>query len=136
MLPFEFTVEGPPVSYQSRNRTRLRAWRLQVRDAAAQRWSGPILADVALRIVVTYYHEGRAIRMDNDNLLKPIQDALIGLVYVDDRQLTDTSVRKTDIDGLFYIRGASSILLEAFAVGSEFLHIQIEAAPSHARFQR
>jgi crossover junction endodeoxyribonuclease RusA len=67
-------------------------------------------------------------------MLKPIQDALIGLVYEDDRQLTDASVRKTNIDGLFYIRGASIVLLEAFSRGNEFLHVRIETAPGHEHF--
>lgn len=134
MLPFEFTVAGPPVSHQTRNKARLRAWQAMVRGAAAKRWAASEPRADALRMVVTYYQEGPAIRLDNDNMLKPIQDALIGLVYEDDKQLTDTSVRKTNIDGLFYIRGASIALLEAFSAGNEFLHIRIEAAPGHEYF--
>jgi crossover junction endodeoxyribonuclease RusA len=136
MLPFEFTVEGPPVSNQTRAKPKLRAWREMVRQAAANRWAATAPLVGALRIVVTYYHEGPAIRMDNDNMLKPIQDALIGLVYRDDKQLTDASIRKTDIDGRFRVRGASLVLLEAFSHGKEFLHIRIESAPDHADFQK
>ena len=47
------------------------------------------------------YHEGESVRIDNDNMVKPIQDALIGLIYPDDRWITDTIVRKTSIDGFF-----------------------------------
>ena len=60
---------------------------------------------------MTYYHEGESVRIDNDNMVKPIQDALIGLVYQDDRWITDTVVRKTSIDGFFQIRGCSLVLL-------------------------
>jgi hypothetical protein len=132
MLPFEFTVEGPPLSHQTRDKSKLSEWRLIVKDAAARRWNANAPLSVALRITVTYYHEGPAIRMDNDNMVKPIQDALIGLVYNDDSQITDTSVRKTGIDGLFYVWGASMVLLEAFSRGTQFLHIKVEAAPDHA----
>lgn len=64
-------------------------------------------------------------------MLKPIQDALIGLIYEDDRQITDIAVRKTDINGSFYVRGISPILAEGFSHGLEFLYVRIEVAPSH-----
>lgn len=62
---------------------------------------------------------------------KPIQDALIGLVYVDDRLITDTQIRKTDLNGSFKVRGMSRILAEGFCSGNEFLHIKVEDAPNH-----
>jgi crossover junction endodeoxyribonuclease RusA len=86
MLPFEFTVDGPPISHQTRNSARLRAWQRTVRVAAVQRWpagTAPVIEQ--LRFIVTYYHDGASVRIDNDNLVKPIQDALNGPVYVDDR---------------------------------------------------
>jgi len=130
MLPFEFTVPGPPISHQSQNKARLAAWRQVVRAAATARWSAaPVMT--ALKITVSYYHPGRAVRIDNDNMLKPIQDALIGLVYDDDRLITDTVVRKTSIDGLFRVRGYSLVLLDALSRGNEFLHIVVSNAPSH-----
>lgn len=132
MFPFEFTVPGPPVSHQSRDRSRLQQWRQIVREAAARQWQSADSSSEPLRIVVAYYHERPAVRMDNDNLLKPIQDALIGLIYDDDRQITDTVVRKAAIDGRFRVRGASRILLEAFSRGDEFLYVKIDRAPNHA----
>src|SRR5262249_7176186 len=85
-----------------------------------------------LRMTVSYYHKGPAVRIDNDNMVKPIQDALIGLVYQDDRLITDTMIRKTNIDGPFYVRGSSLLLLEALSKGDEFLHIIIDEAPNHS----
>ena len=131
MLLFEFTVEGPPLSHQSHNRARLEEWRKAVRDAAAQRWKAAAPLTTSLRLSVSYYHEGPSIRMDNDNMVKPIQDALIGLVYADDKQITDTVVRKSNIDGAFQVRGVSMILLEAFSRGKVFLHITISEASTH-----
>jgi hypothetical protein len=69
--------------------------------------------------------------MDNDNMVKPVQDALNGLVYVDDRQITDTRVRKTNLNGSFRVKGMTLVLAEAFARGTEFLHIKVESAPDH-----
>lgn len=69
--------------------------------------------------------------MDNDNLVKPVQDALIGLVYEDDRSITDTSVRKTPLDGPVIARGITPALAEGFMSNQEFLHICVEPAPRH-----
>lgn len=132
MLPFEFIISGPPVSHQTRNPERLRAWQLAVRTAAMQGWPvevQPITSQI--KLLVTYYHDGVTVRIDNDNMVKPIQDALIGLVYVDDRQITDTQIRKTDINGSFRVRGMSPILAEGFCRGHEFLYIRVELAPDH-----
>jgi hypothetical protein len=82
-------------------------------------------------VVVTYYHKGATVLLDTDNMLKPIQDALNGLVYADDRQITDLAVRKTTIGGAFVVCGAPEILLQAFSVGEAFLHVRVEQAPSH-----
>ena len=132
MLPCEFKVEGPPVSHQTRRSERLRDWQARVRAAAQLRWlSGQPPVSGPLKITVVYYHDAITVRLDNDNMLKPIQDALIGLVYVDDRQITDTEVRKTNIDGVFRVRWMSPVLAEGFIQGVEFLYIRIEEAPGH-----
>ena len=132
MLPFEFTVDGPPVSHQTRHAQRLHAWKQAVRDAAALRWpTGTRPIRSRLKLTVTYYHDGVSVRLDNDNLVKPIQDALNGLIYEDDRQITDTVVRKTDLNGSFRVRGMSLVLAEGFCRGNEFLYVRIEAAPGH-----
>jgi crossover junction endodeoxyribonuclease RusA len=137
MLPFEFVVDGPPLSQQTRNRARLQLWKQRVRAAAEARIpGGQAPVRLAVSIKVTYYHDGPVHRMDNDNYVKPIQDALNGLVYFDDRQVTDTSIRKTDINGAFRIRRASLVLLEAFHRGEEFIHVIIEEAPDHREILR
>lgn len=135
MLPFEFTVAGPPVSHQARNRARLQAWIATVRNEAARYWpQGQPPATGRFKITVVYYHDAATIRLDNDNMLKPIQDALQGVVYANDAQITDTSVRKTNLDGQFTVRGMSRVLAEGFCLGVEFLYIKVEEAPDHARF--
>lgn len=108
---------------------------MAVRKAASALWpeQQPPFGS-RLRVTVVYFHEGFEVRIDNDNLLKPIQNALIGLVYIDDRQITDTVVRKTSIDGRFYLRGISPILATGFAQGIEFLYVRVDDAPDHGEF--
>src|SRR4030095_5165364 len=124
---FEFTIQGPPLSYQTKDRQQLRLWQDRVRQAAQSRWpNGERPFSSNIQITVTYFHNGDSIRLDNDNMIKPIQDALNGLVYTDDRQITDTRLRKTRIDGAFRVKGFSLVLAEAFAEGKEFIHVRIE----------
>jgi crossover junction endodeoxyribonuclease RusA len=131
MLPFDFTVEGPPRSHQTKSKSGLQEWQALVKATAAKSWGQAAPLTRTLRIVVTYFHDSPSILLDNDNMLKPIQDALNGLVYADDRQITDTVVRKTDINGAFIVRGAPAVLLQAFSLGKEFLHVRVTEAPSH-----
>lgn len=132
MLPFEFIVEGPPLSQQTRDRARLQAWKNAIRAEAARRWpQGQPPVTGSLLIVVVYFHEGDVIRLDNDNMVKPIQDALNGVVYGDDRQITDIRARKTRLDGRFRARGMSAVVAEGFVRGTKFVYVRIEEAPDH-----
>lgn len=124
MFPFEFVIPGPPVSQQTRNRARLREWRRVVRRAAAAEWPAvtpPEACDLEVRM--TYYYDGAA--PDVNNIIKPIQDAPIGLVYIDDAQVVSTSSRKRDINGSFRVRGISEAVAQAFVAGTDFLHVKI-----------
>jgi len=132
VLPFEFTVDGPPRSQQSRRRDILQQWRRKVLDAALAAWplDEPAVA-TPIQITVVFFHEGDTVRVDNDNLIKPIQDALNGHIYVDDRLITDTHVRKTPLDGAFRVRRMPRVLADAFVRGVAFVYIRIEPPPSH-----
>lgn len=127
MLPFEFTIQGPPVSNQTRNRARLQQWKTDVRTAAqALVAAGAAPVPYAVRFTVTYYYEGDS--PDVDNIIKPIQDALNGVVFVDDAQVAETKARKRPLDGSYQIKGASGVLLQGFALGVGFLHVRVEAS--------
>jgi crossover junction endodeoxyribonuclease RusA len=77
---------------------------------------------------VTYFYESGA--MDIDNLLKPISDALKGLVYLDDEQVTDVLCRKRNLNGNLRIENLSGVLAEGLSRGSQFLYIVVEEAPN------
>lgn len=124
MLPFELIIDGPPMSAQSRNRRRLAAWKVEVATAAARTWSGPMYRGDT-RVVVTYYHVREAAGLDADNMIKPILDALIGVVYVDDRQATHIAARSVRLNDGRALDVSASVGLE-FSRGLEFLHILIE----------
>ncbi len=121
-------MDGPPVSQQTRRSESLRAWKATVRQEAEKYWSSdqqPATGLVMLK--VTYFYD--SVGMDVDNIVKPIQDAIIVLAYVDDNQITDVLVRKRDLSGNFRVENITPTLAEGFARGNEFLHIVVTDAP-------
>jgi crossover junction endodeoxyribonuclease RusA len=74
--------------------------------------------------------------MDDDNMVKPIRDALNKFVYVNDRQIRYSETIHVPIDDPIKIRGASAILLAAFSKGDEFLYVRIEDAPAVIQLPR
>jgi len=104
---------------------------MYVRGEAAKLWLGRELQEGPLKLTVIYYHEGQSVLIDHDNMIKPIQDALAGLIYRNDRQITDAQTRKTNIDGRFRLRYLSPVYARAFAGGKQFVYIRIEEAPTH-----
>lgn len=125
MFPFEFTFEGPPISLQSKNKARKRAYMNNI--AAVARLLLPadyVVSADQLEIKITYFHEGAC--PDVDNIVKPIQDALVGVVYVDDNQIAHSSSKRRDINGSYKVRNVSACILESFSKGKDFVHVKID----------
>jgi crossover junction endodeoxyribonuclease RusA len=125
---FEFCVHGRPVSAQAHDRRRLSAWKDQVLELARTAWpkdTPPLTVAVELRIA--HYSEKRF--ADMDNLIKPIQDALQGLAYLDDSMVSDVTGNWRDINGRFPVRFMSLPLASAFSDGREFVHIRLWVTP-------
>jgi crossover junction endodeoxyribonuclease RusA len=136
VLPVEFIVIGTPISHQSHNKERLRAWG----EAVAQQARNALPAaaqptEVRIEVQVVYYFQSGPTLPDEDNLLKPIQDAMRGLVYVDDDQVMDGAASKRDIDGAFKVRRMSPVLARGFVRGDEFVHVIVREAPDPTRLR-
>lgn len=134
MLPFEFVVIGKPVSHQAKERKRVNAWKQQVRETALYNWNQENPVGGYVQVIITHYYDAdptgdESAVPDNDNIVKPIRDALNGLIYVDDYQITDFISRRRNLNGSFRIKGISPALAEGFSNGEEFLHIKVEPAP-------
>ena len=118
-------MPGPPVSQQARRRSRRDEWKEAVRAKAAGIWL-PALPEVngPLGLKIGYFYSGAP--LDTDNMIKPIQDALIDLVYIDDNLISDVIARRRRFDGNFRIPEMTPALYEGFRSGHEFLHIVID----------
>ncbi len=73
---------------------------------------------------MVYYFDGDP--LDTDNMIKPICDALVGLVYEDDGQIDDTEAHRRSLNGSFEVRGMSPVLAQGFVGGREFVYVRIE----------
>lgn len=122
---FEFVISGSPVSQQTRRRERLREWKAYVRNEAEKYWSteSKIFVD-SVRVQIIYFYND--IALDIDNIVKPILDAIVGLVYVDDAQVTDITIRKRNFAD-FKLSNATSLLAESIKSEKEFLYVVVTA---------
>ena len=77
-------------------------------------------------VSITYFFDGAT--LDVDNIPKPILDALKGLVFSDDSQVTDLLCRKRDLNGDLFIQNPSSVMLDSLQRSDQFLHISVIGA--------
>ena len=89
-----------------------------------------------LKCTIMYFFEGSDAPLDDDNMVKPIRDALNRLVYNDDEQSRHSHTVQVSINEAFRVRGAPRILLNAFSVGVEFVYVRIEDAPAETSLPR
>jgi crossover junction endodeoxyribonuclease RusA len=129
MPHLEFTVVGPPVSQQTRDKAKLLAWKGLIRAEAAKNWEARPPLTGKLKCTIINFHEGPDATLDDDNMVKPIRDAMNGLVYEDDSQIRYSETMQLCIDAPIKARRASAVLLTAYNEGDVFLYIRIDDAP-------
>ena len=126
-LPFEFALEGPPVSQQARRQSRRRSWTQDVREAAKQEWGdSPPVGDAITAYIVYIYDR---VPIDVDNIPKPILDALTGLIYSDDSQVIDLTCRMRRWDPDLRNATPSPVFDEFLRNHSEFVYVRASDAP-------
>ena len=76
---------------------------------------------------IMYFYDERP--LDVDNIPKPILDALKGLIFEDDDQVTDLVCRKRYVHTEFMGDNFSRAFYEGMDRHSEFLYIVVEKAP-------
>ena len=72
----------------------------------------------------------REAALDIDNIVKPIQDALIGVALDDDSQISDLVVRRRPLSTTFALERLTPTLASAVDTGDECIYVRIEAAPA------
>jgi Endodeoxyribonuclease RusA len=130
----EFIVVGAPRSANANPRSR-RRWRERVARAARERLreeDGPTAHDVAVLIV--YFYQGET-TLDVDNIAKSLLDGLKGVLFRDDRQVSELVVRKSRLSAGLSLTGASLYLLDAVErmsqEDSDFVYVRVDPSPDH-----
>lgn len=94
-MKYGFAVMGSPVSAQSSPNSK-RKYQMKVAEAASSNIASATGADTNIKIEIDWFADGFHNKPDVDNILKPIQDALKGIVFPDDNQVENIVVRKHD----------------------------------------
>jgi hypothetical protein len=127
-LLVEMTLTGPALSLQTKNRAALRAWKRDVHAAGLANRLRKAGATEDVYVSVGDFRWSGNLR-DSDNIIKPPQDALITVLYDDDRQVRDAlGFTRRNLSFVPITLGALPVLQAGLASGSEFVHIAVSAA--------
>ena len=125
-IPFEIAIGGPPVSQQARRRERVRQWADEVRAIAGGIWgSDPPVAET-LSVTITYLFD--SIRIDVDNIPKPILDALKSMVFTDDSQVIDLHCRTRHMTESLQVSNPPAALEEYMRQARPVVHVSVTYA--------
>lgn len=127
-MDFEFVIPKRPVSLQTRKRNSLNNWKSYVRSEVAKSWKDDIVRHVALHLTLIFLYDTAP--LDIDNIVKPIQDALVGLVYEDDALITDVSAHRRHVLSLYSADGVypvkyPELLIRAILAQRECVYVRI-----------
>lgn len=120
---FDFLIPRRPVSLQTRNRQNLQAWKDYVHYEASKAWTGETYSEVDVQLMLVYLFDEDP--LDIDNIVKPIQDALIGLVYADDLLVTDLKSHRRSLTGTFNLTRCPVPLIRGVVSGAECVYVQV-----------
>lgn len=121
-----FVILGIPRSPTSKSRS---TWQAHVRGSAVKEWgTQPPIADHVSVVLVHFFKDGA---LDVDNMIKPILDALTGIVFEDDRQVMQVLARKTELVTGRQVLNASPDVVAAIERDADFVYVSVESAPDH-----
>lgn len=120
---FDFLIPKPPVSVQTKNRANLAHWKRLVRGEAAKTWAGSTCSGTDIQLTLVYLYARDP--LDVDNIIKPIQDSLKGLVYDDDSLVTDVESHRRPLAGTFDPLRCPAVLLGAILSGMECVYVRV-----------
>jgi crossover junction endodeoxyribonuclease RusA len=127
MPSVEFVAPGQPVSVQARRQARKRKWEELIRSQARASlpndfslYSGTVL------LVICYFHTDVA--LDVDNIVKRLQDAIVGIVLIDDSLVSDLIVRKRDLGRPFVVERVSPVLAAGLERQRDFVYVSVSEA--------
>jgi hypothetical protein len=126
-LLFEMLIPRRPVSHQAKNRQNLQDWKDYVYGRARIDWiGGTPIATQGLRLMLVYLCND--FPADIDNIIKPIQDALVGVVYADDSLISDVDSHRRFLSDAIDVTNLPPLLVEGVTLGEECIYIRVSWA--------
>lgn len=127
-MTFECLIRRRPLSLQAK-RSSLRKWKIFVQAEALQTWSSTAVhQDGDLQFTLVYLCDEAP--PDIDNIIKPIQDALCGLVYSDDTLIADVDSHRRSFKGTFDLTRLPQLLLRGIALQDECVYVRVSNSRS------
>jgi crossover junction endodeoxyribonuclease RusA len=120
---FEFLIPKRPLSLQAKRKANLQAWKGFVRAEAAAVWNVPMVETGDLQLSLVYLCDLSP--PDTDNIVKPIQDALVGLVFSDDALVADVESHRRSLNGSFDLTRLPTLLIAGIASGKECVYVRV-----------
>lgn len=119
---FEFLIPRRPLSLQAKG-ANLQKWKQYVRTEAEKRWTGPPHTAAAFHLKLVYLCGKNPV--DVDNIIKPIQDALDGLVYAGDANVTDVKSHRRPLSDAFDVVRLPDLLLVGLQTAQECVYVAV-----------
>lgn len=130
---FDFLIPRRPLSVQAKRKKNLQRWKAYVRAEAAKRWSRDTLTEGSAHLKLFYLCNDDPV--DADNIIKPIQDALSGLIYEDDVLVTDVECHRRRLSETHNITDYPELLLDGLNSSNECVYVQVfRAGPLEDHF--
>lgn len=128
LYPFEFFVDGVPISLQASSKSKER-WKKEVAQAAQKRQRETYeigLLDMRPVKVTIYYFPSAPMLGDIDNIVKPIIDSLKGIAFRDDKYVECVAVQKFEPQTAWEISSPSQLLAEVLDVEPPVVYINVD----------
>ncbi|MCA6526178.1 MAG: RusA family crossover junction endodeoxyribonuclease [Pseudanabaena sp.] len=123
---FEMLIPKRPLSLQAKSHN-LQAWKDYVYSRARNDWkSGTPYEKSGLRQTLVYLCDDSP--ADIDNIVKPIQDALVGVVYADDSLITDVDSHRRFITDGIDLTNLPRLLIRGAESGEECVYVSVSLA--------
>jgi crossover junction endodeoxyribonuclease RusA len=125
-LLFEILIPRRPVSIQVRDRQSLQVWKDFIYGRARNEWTGTPYQDPGLRVTLVYLCNDTP--ADIDNIIKPILDALIGIVYADDSLISDVDSHRRYISQSIDVKNLPPLLIQGIEMEQECVYLRVSIA--------
>lgn len=119
----EFLLLRRPIAHQSKDATKRQRWKAFVAIEARRAWGEQAALEIPCQLTHVYFCGERP--ADIDNIIKPIQDGLNGVVYVDDSYVADVDSHRRSLTDAFDLVQLPLLVLDALAEGKEFVYVRV-----------